>query len=180
MSKRRLSLVLALALVFVSSCWTTIALMAPLDRGYEQRKAAYSIQAYMTAMELFANDYHRLPTETEGLRVLVEPPGDNSSRRSYLQGLRRDPWGSAYIYKVTDASHRAFVIYSAGPNGIDEEGANDDIIAGPKDYPCAAFSTCPTASDYVGAGAAITALLSALALAIIFVVTAARYARRLF
>ena len=46
-------------------------------------------------------------------------------------GLLIDPWGHSYIYQRYDQGDNlrwhTYVIYSIGPNGIDENGRGDDI-----------------------------------------------------
>ena len=42
--------------------------------------------------------------------------------------IPNDPWNNPYHYKkTTDGKHR-FMIWSCGPNGIDEDGGGDDIV----------------------------------------------------
>lgn len=47
--------------------------------------------------------------------------------KGLLEGapLPIDPWGNAYLYSV---SGKDFRIWSAGPNGTDEQGAGDDLV----------------------------------------------------
>lgn len=46
-------------------------------------------------------------------------------------GLLIDPWGKPYIYRrcnpANDIQCNAYVIYSVGPNGVDENSNGDDI-----------------------------------------------------
>lgn len=46
-------------------------------------------------------------------------------------GLLLDPWGYPYIYERYDPGDNlrwhTYVIYSIGPNGVDEDGNGDDI-----------------------------------------------------
>lgn len=47
-----------------------------------------------------------------------------------------DPWGNPYIYVNPGRSNaEGFDLYSAGPNGIDEDGAGDDVTASPECSP---------------------------------------------
>jgi len=46
-------------------------------------------------------------------------------------GLLIDPWGNPYVYQRYEPGDNlrwhTYVIYSVGPNGIDEDGYGDDI-----------------------------------------------------
>jgi hypothetical protein len=48
----------------------------------------------------------------------------DSSRIDPSNGLLLDPWGHPYVYRLVGDQLR---IHSTGPNGVDEEGAGDDV-----------------------------------------------------
>jgi hypothetical protein len=81
------------------------------------------------AVELYRQDNGDIPTEAQGLAVLV------SSSRPLLDRLPNDPWGAPYLYRRT-ASKPGFEIHSAGRNGRDEGGAGDDLTTASKAYRC--------------------------------------------
>lgn len=70
------------------------------------RSAMHDIASLSHAVEQWQRDKGILPTEEQGLELLVE--------QSYLGGMPRDPWGNQYIYVV---SGEEFEIRSLGANG---------------------------------------------------------------
>ena len=66
------------------------------------QSAKVQIEGLAGALELFRLDVGRFPTTEEGLKALVERPG-NAERWAgpYLkkQGVPLDPWGRPYIYR---------------------------------------------------------------------------------
>ena len=83
------------------------------------------------ALERFFLNMDRYPTNSEGLRVLVETPqdGENKWRGPYVKTVRPDPWGNEYAYRFPGLHDpRTFDIYSTGADGKDGgEDVNADI-----------------------------------------------------
>jgi general secretion pathway protein G len=80
-----------------------------------------------TALDAFEVDCGRFPTNDEGLRVLIEQPGNVQSWRGpYIKrGLPKDPWNNPYVYRFPGANNpNGYDLYSTGPDG--REG-NDDV-----------------------------------------------------
>ena len=74
------------------------------------------------ALETMRLDIGRFPSEQEGLRLLVERPGDErlATRWSgpYLdEGLPSDPWGNPYQYSPVPSANYALTLYSLGADG---------------------------------------------------------------
>jgi hypothetical protein len=90
-----------------------------------------------------ASENHHVPATLEDLAV----EGMDGSGK-YLRRLLQDPWRHPYVYKVLDAATRRFVVYSAGPDGIDNGGGGDDIVGGAKRYACELYGSCLTSKDY--------------------------------
>ena len=85
-----------------------------------------------SAVDRFYVHMDRYPTAEEGLKVLVDAPaGDDTKkwRGPYIKQLRNDPWGNPYQYLVPGTHHSAsFDIWSRGADGADGgEGENADI-----------------------------------------------------
>lgn len=98
-------------------------------RGYRLMAGRTDLANLSQAVELYRQDNGDIPTETQGLAVLV------SSSRPLLDRLPNDPWGAPYIYRRT-ASKPGFEIHSAGRNKRDEGGAGDDLTSAAKAYRC--------------------------------------------
>jgi len=93
--------------------------------------ARLQIQELTTALDLFRIDVGRVPSTSEGLLALMEPPADLPSWRGpYIRkrSVLIDPWGRAYFYKAPGAS-REFEIVSFGADGRSGgENENRDIV----------------------------------------------------
>ena len=80
------------------------------------------------ALDAFEIDNGRYPTTQEGLKALVERPGDLKGWiRPYIsRGVPKDPWGNPYVYRQP-GEHNAdgYDLHSFGPDG--QEGGEDDI-----------------------------------------------------
>lgn len=74
------------------------------------------------SLETMRLDIGRYPSQEEGLKLLVQQPGDSKlSQRwkgPYLEdGLPEDPWGNAYQYSPQPAGMHSFTLYSFGADG---------------------------------------------------------------
>ena len=99
------------------------------SRSEQARKTAATtdINNLETALDAFEVDCGRFPSSDEGLRVLVEQPGNVQNWRGpYIKrGVPVDPWNNAYVYRFPGAHNaNGYDLYSMGPDG--REG-NDDI-----------------------------------------------------
>lgn len=88
-----------------------------------RRVAAQSqIESYALAVNAYAADCGRVPTEAQGLsalwrRPVLEPVPDEWNG-PYLSGeIAADPWGGAYKYRVPGPAGLAFGIVSYGSDG---------------------------------------------------------------
>ena len=85
-----------------------------------------------SALERFYVHMDRYPTPEEGLKVLVNPPAEDATKKwrgPYIKQLRDDPWGNPYRYRSPGAHHAtSFDIWSAGADGADGgDGEKADI-----------------------------------------------------
>ncbi|MEO0624987.1 MAG: type II secretion system major pseudopilin GspG [Pseudomonadota bacterium] len=79
--------------------------------------AAAQIAQIRAAVDIFALDVGRYPTETEGLRALVTNPGSVPGWNGpYLRDgrLPEDPWGAEFLYRRTADGVQ---VYSHGADG---------------------------------------------------------------
>lgn len=112
------------------------ALIGPqiLGRVDEARttKAQSDIRTLGTALDLYRMDNFQYPTTDQGLRALVEQPGDPSVRNwksgGYVQKLSKDPWGNDYQYLSPGTRGGAYDLWSYGSDGQSGgEGTAADI-----------------------------------------------------
>lgn len=121
-----------------------------------------TIKAANLAASSYAKERLRIPTDAEGLQLLIEKSARSNESPS-LDQMPKDFWGHPLIYKVLDAKTLKFTIYSSGPDGIDNGGAGDDVIAGKKNYQCELYGSCLSAKDYMYQAFVIATLLTLLA-----------------
>jgi len=74
----------------------------------------------------------RYPTPDEGLKVLVDPPANDDSKKwrgPYIKQLRNDPWGNPYQYAFPGTHHpTSFDLWSRGSDGAEGgEGEAADL-----------------------------------------------------
>jgi general secretion pathway protein G len=84
-----------------------------------------------TAVKQFFMDVGRLPTQEEGLDVLINPPAglEGYDQSGYLEQTKipKDGWKHEFKYSVAPESGKPFEIRSAGPDG--ELYTDDDLIS---------------------------------------------------
>jgi general secretion pathway protein G len=76
-----------------------------------------------SATERFYVHMDRYPTGDEGLKVLVDPPANDETKKwrgPYIKQLRNDPWSNEYQYRAPGTHHTSsFDIWSRGADGAD-------------------------------------------------------------
>lgn len=112
---------------------TLAAIVVPRFTGRSKQARVTAAEAEISslgaAISMFEIETGRLPTTDEGLKALVEKPGNAEGWRGpYLerQGVPKDPWGNDYIYTEpgTHNTH-GYDLYSVGPDA--KQGGGDDI-----------------------------------------------------
>lgn len=111
-------------LVVLAIIGLLVALFAPrltgAFSGGQVRTTKAQLQQLTTAVEEFRMTMNRLPTEAEGLRVLIERPADaeGTDWRNFLgmRELPKDAWGNDFVYSKSDPDFE-YVILSYGSDG---------------------------------------------------------------
>jgi general secretion pathway protein G len=93
-----------------------------------------SLRLLQSAVNQFKMDTGRLPTEDEGLTVLIVPPDDVADYPpgGYIETteLPKDAWGNDFIYELYPESGKPFVIKSLGADGQEGgEGYDADLLS---------------------------------------------------
>ena len=101
--------------------------------GESKAKAAkIQIQSLASALDLYALDTGRYPSNSEGLEALMQRPGGVSSWSGpYLKGdvVPKDPWGHQYVYR-SPGQRGSYDILSYGADGQEGgTGAAADITS---------------------------------------------------
>lgn len=98
--------------------------------GARSDTAKIQIKNIEAALDLLRLDIGRYPSNSEGLRALVEKPAEATRWRGpYLKSIDGllDPWGAPYRYSL-DANRNAYEIVSLGADKAEGgEGENRDI-----------------------------------------------------
>jgi hypothetical protein len=95
-----------------------------------------SCQAMLSTLQQALDQYevdkarHPEPGNANLVKALIRPtPPDPAyfvvpDDRINEKGELLDPWGNAYVYEFEEGR---FVLYSRGPDGVDEKGKGDDL-----------------------------------------------------
>jgi general secretion pathway protein G len=113
-----LELLVVMGILAVLTAIATPQLMGYFGKA-KMQSAEVQIQNIGTALELYYMENGSYPTETVGLKALVEPPADaphwNGPYLKKAQNLL-DPWGRPYRYKYP-GQNDDYEVYSLGPTG---------------------------------------------------------------
>ena len=88
--------------------------------------AKLQMQEIATALDLFRLDAGRYPTQSEGLKALVERPSAAARWNGpYLRAgsVPNDPWSRPYQYRIPGGGAREFELSSYGSDG--QPGGNE-------------------------------------------------------
>lgn len=96
-------------------------LFSQADKAKVQ-SAETQVRMLKGALETMRLDIGRFPSDQEGLKLLVERPGDArlAARWNgpYLdEGVPNDPWGNPYQYSAKAAGNHPLTLYSTGADG---------------------------------------------------------------
>lgn len=98
--------------------------------GAKTDTAKLQIEELSSALDMYHLEVGRYPTQTLGLRALVEQPaGEARWKGPYLRksNVPQDPWGNDYVYRFP-GQHGPFDLYSLGADGQPGgEGEDADI-----------------------------------------------------
>ena len=120
-----------MVVLIILSLLATLALPRFFGRVDEAKitTTRVQIQNLETALRLFYLDNGFYPSTEQGLKALVEKPGDAKNWREggYLEkgAVPRDPWGNDYAYRSPGETGREYEIVSLGRDGK-EGGAGID------------------------------------------------------
>ena len=94
-----------------------------LSKSKEQI-ARIQIKELEGALQMFAFDVGRYPTNSEGLEALASNPGNVEAWKGpYVsKALPMDPWGKPYVYRFPGTHGGEFDLLSLGPGGVEGQG----------------------------------------------------------
>jgi general secretion pathway protein G len=110
---------------------TLAAIVIPKFAGRTEQArvtaAGTQISHFKTVLDAFEIDNGYYPKGSDGLKQLVEEPGDAKSWRGpYMEEIPSDPWGNPYTYECPGKHNtKGYDVLSMGPDG--RVGGDDDI-----------------------------------------------------
>jgi general secretion pathway protein G len=112
-------------LVVITIIGMIMALVGPRVLNYlaqsKVKAATIQIASFGSALDLYDFDVGQYPTSSQGLRALMQRPGNLANWNGpYLKGdvVPKDPWGHDYMYR-SPGEHGPYDIVSLGPEGRD-------------------------------------------------------------
>lgn len=98
------------------------------DRAKVQT-AETQVKMIRGALHTLRLDIGRLPTQEEGLKILMQKPADERVAQfwegPYIDGgVPLDPWNREYVYQAVASEFELFSLYSLGADG--QEGGEGD------------------------------------------------------
>ncbi|MDZ4370707.1 MAG: type II secretion system major pseudopilin GspG [Phenylobacterium sp.] len=124
-------ILVVMAVIGLIAAALTPGLVGQLGRS-RLKTAQVQVETVAAAVEMFRADVGRYPTESEGLAVLINQPGDVEGWTGpYVKSERTlsDPWGNRMDYALGDDG-RNFLVTSFGADGQEAgEGQNRDVSA---------------------------------------------------
>ncbi len=132
--------------IFLSGVFAVLHQICPWRIGGPESEVWESIseiQSLRLGVQLFRLDRNRYPDTVDEYLEAYPPASPNAITDNY---------GKRYHLRLVD-SDLGVIVYSAGPNGIDEGGYGDDIVGTgdevEKVYRCPEFFPCPTVCENV-------------------------------
>ncbi len=139
-------------------------LFSPLDKCKVSVWNATLHQLH-NSIRQFKLEYGRMPTDAEGLMVLVEKPPAWSEKEEwtqFLEAMPRDRWGNGLHYVAMPEHEWGFGIYSTGADGMTSSGGNDldDINSWDANEPWIGYYQEQRQRQWICAGIAAIPVLS--------------------
>lgn len=138
-SKRRLARKAGYSLLEILIVISIIALLVTLVgpqvfklfSGAQTKTAAAQMKTLKTAVSTMHLDIGRYPSDSEGLSLLVQSPGEGVTgwNGPYLDGeLPKDPWGADYIYMAPQGDEQPKIATFGEDKKEGGSGAKADIV----------------------------------------------------
>lgn len=106
-----------------------IYMMGGLTGQAEIQRAKTDIQSLSTALETYKINAGNYPTQSQGLKALVERPSSPPIPRPYkaiMDEVPKDPWGNEYRYRFPGSVDKSKPeVFSVGEDG--QADTDDDI-----------------------------------------------------
>ena len=124
-------MLVVIGIIGLIAAFLTPSIIGQLARA-KSKAAQLQLNTLAADVEAFSSDVQRYPTQSEGLKALVQQPdGAEGWSGPYIrdQKMLNDPWGQPIVYAV-DTDKRVFTITSLGADGKPGgTGVNRDLQA---------------------------------------------------
>lgn len=127
--------IIVIMIIVLLSGTVVIAAIKQVEKA-KVAKARSTIDAYMSALQLYYGDCLAFPTEEQGLEALISRPTAEPVPEDwdgpYLSKLviEQDPWKNDYIYNVPGPNGLDYSIISYGADGLQGgSGKDEDIVS---------------------------------------------------
>ncbi len=127
--------IIVIMIIVLLSGTVVIAAIKQVEKA-KIAKARSTIDAYMSALQLYYGDCLAFPTEEQGLEALVKKPTAEPVPEEwdgpYLSKteIEPDPWKNEYIYNVPGPNGLDYSIISWGADGLQGgSGKDEDIVS---------------------------------------------------
>ena len=127
-----IEMIVVLALIALIAAIVVPNVIGRLGQG-RVTVAQTDLKSIAGALKFYRLDNGSYPSTQQGLAALVtkptgEPAANNWNPEGYLEGLPKDPWGNAYVYRSPGESGAGFDLASLGSDGKpDGNGTDADI-----------------------------------------------------
>ena len=105
--------------------WLVLPHPGRKGRIAQVKAAQQQIANFQTALGMYQIEMGDYPTTEQGLRALIENPGDDKWNGPYMPKMPKDPWGNTYQYS-RDSHHG--VVYDLWTSGPDRQDGNEDDV----------------------------------------------------
>jgi hypothetical protein len=104
-----------------------VGLRGKLDSDSQRGRTVARLTLFREALEDYDESFGNFPAESEGLTALMR------GGEPIIKGIGVGPedlvdgWNKPFVYRVGESGLPT--LYSVGPNGVDEAGSGDDLVA---------------------------------------------------
>jgi general secretion pathway protein G len=124
-------MLVVIAIIGLIAAVLTPSLMGQLGRA-RVKSAQLQLESVAAAVEMFHSDVGRYPTQSEGLKVLLNEPADVEGWTGpYVKsaGALKDPWAGDILYRA-GGDDDAFQVVSLGSDHKEGgKGTKHDLVA---------------------------------------------------
>lgn len=130
-----IEVLVVLAIISLVAVLVAPRLLGQLE-GAKQTASRVQLRSISSAIETFRIDMGRYPSDSEGLSVLIRPPGDTESsaqwRGPYLDAeTPNDAWGRPFLYSAPSEAQARPRIGTLGADGKPGgSGVDSDVFVG--------------------------------------------------